>query len=82
MVAYKAVKPVVIMWYHLLQGFVSNTDLEMPYFSNHPPPTPPLNLPLPSNCKAEQEKQIKAGVLGKRKLERGFSERLAKRLFV
>ena len=44
----------------------------MPYFSNHPAPTPPLNLPLPSTCKAEQEKVIRAGVLGKRKLGTGF----------
>ena len=44
----------------------------MPYFSNHPAPTPPLNLPLPSTCKAEQEKAIRAGVLGKRKLGTGF----------
>jgi len=56
--------------------------LQLPYFSNHPAPTPPLNLPLPSTCKAEQEKAIRAGVLGKRKLGTGFSDHLAKRLFV
>lgn len=57
--------------------------LQLPYFSNEPAPTPPLNLPLPQKCKAEQEKALKAGTIGKRKLERNLSDsKFAKRLFV
>jgi hypothetical protein len=54
---------------------------ELPYFSNYPAPTPPLQLPLPGNCKAEQEKALRAGILGKRKFERGQNDNLPKRLF-
>lgn len=58
------------------------THLELPYFSNDPPPTPPLELPLPQKCKVEQEKALKSGRIGKRKLgDAAIDSKIAKRLF-
>ncbi|CBY14057.1 unnamed protein product [Oikopleura dioica] len=55
--------------------------LQLPYFSNDPPPTPPLELPLPQKCKVEQEKALKSGRIGKRKLGDAIDSKIAKRLF-